>query len=505
MKINFLSHDILDPDLVLRLKKEGNDVVLFEKEKSKTLDGSVKKLPFNKRMDNLKGVDLFVYDDVGFGDEPADLRKQGYSVVGGSSKSDAMELDRIKGAKIAQLAGLNVPETKEFTSIKDIIDYLKENKGRKVLKQFGKIDGCKGLNFISKVDDNRDMITYLEWVEERWVEGLPQTFVIQDFIEGHEVAVGAYFSGEDWMKDKDGDIFCEINMEHKALMAGDMGVSTGETFTLMKYLKAKDCKLFQETLGKLTDILKKIDFVGDADANCIIDEQGAHFLEFTMRFGSPATSSQIAIHKTKWGEFLKACADKKNISFEYDPRWTIVAWLFTPPFPHSMGDIKVNENPKNIDEMKDLLEHRLSNTEDLVIDFKEKLSPEELNNVHLEYVYYKDGKIKLANNSGYVFTITGQGDTPKEAGEATAKLLKKILVPKGFYRNDFTSHYDKSKKDLIKWGYLQDDSTVEEQLKAKEEQEAKDKQTKEITEKISKEYDDKLKTVKDAVRKTIYG
>ena len=32
-----------------------------------------------------------------------------------------------------------------------------------------------------------------------------------------------------------------------------------------------------------------------------------------------------------------------------------------------------NENPKNIDEMKDLLEHRLSNTEDLVIDFKEKL------------------------------------------------------------------------------------------------------------------------------------
>jgi phosphoribosylamine-glycine ligase len=293
-------------------------------------------------------------------------------------------------------------------------------------------------------------------------------------------------------------------MEHKALMAGDMGISTGETFTLMKYMKAKDCKLFQETLGKLTDILKKIDFVGDADANCIIDEKGAHFLEFTMRFGSPATSSQIAIHKTKWGEFLKACADKKDISFEYDPRWCIVAWLFTPPFPHSVGNLKVNENPKNKDEMKDLLEHRLSNTEDLVVDFKEKLTPEELNNVHLEYVYYKDGQIRLANSSGYVFTITGQGDTPKEAGEATAKLLKKILVPKGFYRNDFTSHYDRSKKDLIKWGYLQDDSTIEEQLAEKAKQEEKDKQIADITSKVKEDFDKKLADVKKAVKGIIY-
>ena len=81
-----------------------------------------------------------------------------------------------------------------------------------------------------------------------------------------------------------------------------------------------------------------------------------------------------------------------------------------------------------------------------------------------------------------------------------------MVVPKGFWRNDFhDTNYHKAKKDLIKWGYLQDDSTIEEQLAEKQKQEEKDKQTKEITATIQKDYDSKLKTVKDAVRKTIYG
>ena len=532
MKIQFISHDTLDPDLVLRLKKEGSDVTLFEEEPTKTLQGSIKKLPFKERMEGPN--DLMVYDDVNFGNEPSEMRSKGRSVIGGSEKSDAMELDRMKGIKIAQLAGIQVPKTEQFNKIDDIISFLKKNPSRWVMKQEGDLDGIKGLNFISKVDDSRDLIEYLIWLKEKWVDGLKQTFVLQEFIEGHEVAAGAYWNGTEFMKDKDGDEVCEENWEHKALMAGDMGVATGETFTLMRYRKAKDSKLFMQTLNKMRDVLKKIDFRGNVDINCIICETGVYFLEWTMRFGSPATSAHIAIHKTKWSEFLKACADGKQIPFEFDPRWTIVAWIFTPPFPHASGDLKVNENPKNKDEMKELLEHRISNVEGLVVDFKERLTKEDMNNVHLEYTYLEDGKIKLSNSLGYVFTITGLGDTVEEAAKNTEKLLKKMLVPKGFWRNDFTSHYDKSKEDLIEWGYMEkdseqeDNSDIEELLqKIKEitekrvktkENSSEQKMKKEIeelkksfeleysekTNKTKKEMAEELKKIKDAVKEIIY-
>jgi phosphoribosylamine--glycine ligase len=513
LKIRYITKDMIDPDLILRLKKEGHEVLVCVEEETKTLDGSITKLPYEKRLKDLKGTDLIIYDECDFGDEPSDLRKQGYSVIGGSKKSDAMELDRAKGEAIAKLAGIKVPSSQEFTKISDIKEFIKSNPKVWVMKQNGALDGLKGLNFVSKCEDSRDIIDYLEWLEEKWPDGLPQTFTLQEKIEGHEIGAGAYFNGTEFMKDKDGEEFCEICYEHKSLMPGDMSVSTGEMFSLLKYTPAKSNKIFLETLDKMRDILKKVDFRGDVDANCIINETGVYFLEWTMRFGSPTTSGQTAIHKTGWGEFLKACADGQQIPFEYDGRWTIPCFLYAPPFPNSTDDKIRNiiddkfksQKKHSVEDLKELMEMRLTTSEDLTVDFKEKLNKQDIDNFHPQYIYYKDGKIKVAIPDGYVAIITGQGDTPKEAGEATAKLLKKILVPKGFYRNDFTSHYDRSKKDLIKWGYLQDDSTIEEQLAEKAKQEEKDKQTKEITEKVRGEYDSKLKEVKDAVRGVIYG
>ena len=112
----------------------------------------------------------------------------------------------------------------------------------------------------------------------------------------------------------------------------------------------------------------------------------------------------------------------------------------------------------------------------------------------------------MANSDGFILTACGLGETVDEAGDKVEKLLKKMVVPKGFWRNDFhDTNYHKAKKDLIKWGYLQDDSTIEEQLAEKAKQEEKDKQTKEITEKIQGDYDKKLSDIKGAVKGIIYG
>jgi hypothetical protein len=154
--------------------------------------------------------------------------------------------------------------------------------------------------------------------------------------------------------------------------------------------------------------------------------------------------------------------------------------------------------------------------------------------INLDYVY-KDGDIKVSNSAGYVLTVNGIGKTPKVAGENVEKLLNKIVLPKSFWRSDWTSHYDKSKKDLIKWGYLppepkevEDTVDLEDLVKKIQEitsrkvndkvkitEEQKKKDLEEMTKSIKDEYDKKilndkremaeeLKKIKESVRSIIY-
>ena len=423
---------------------------------------------------------MIVFEDCGFGDVPVMLREKGYNVIGGSSDTAKMESNRKIGGKIAEIVGIKVPKMHRVKSLKEGIQFIKDNPGRYCLKQEGEIlDSIKGLNSISKLSDGKDLIDQMEWLDNMWVSGLRQDFILQDFVEGYEVAMGAYWNGKEFMKDKDGDEICEWNMEHKKLAVGDRGTATGELFTLIRFCKAKNDKLFQETLEKLKPALLTLNYKGCVDINTIISNGEVHFLEFTNRFGSPATSGHLPLMKGKWGDFLYACSRGEQIGFEYNPDWLIVSMLVTNPFPagndekiKKIIETKYEKNPpKNDDDKKELLEARLTDSLNLIVQFKDKLTDEENKMINLDYVY-KDGEVlKVSNSLGYSITVNGIGKTPEEAGKNVEKLLDKVILNKGFFRNDWTSHYDKSKDDLTKWGYL----LTPEQVKIKEEADKKQK------------------------------
>jgi len=302
--ILYATNDLLAGSLAIKLKEEGNDVIIFEKSGLKTLEGLVRKEPFDqlgkfiKKLDKEK--DLIVFEDCGFGDVPVMLREKGYNVIGGSSDTAKMESNRKIGGKIAEIVGIKVPKMHRVKSLKEGIQFIKDNPGRYCLKQEGEIlDSIKGLNSISKLSDGKDLIDQMEWLDNMWVSGLRQDFILQDFVEGYEVAMGAYWNGKEFMKDKDGDEICEWNMEHKKLAVGDRGTATGELFTLIRFCKAKNDKLFQETLEKLKPALLTLNYKGCVDINTIISNGEVHFLEFTNRFGSPATSGHLPLMKGK--------------------------------------------------------------------------------------------------------------------------------------------------------------------------------------------------------------
>ena len=482
-KVLLVTDEILAPSLYLELKNEGCDVALAMKRPTNILKGTLKRIPYETRLEYAKDCDLIIYEDKSNRGEPTELRKQGKCVLGGDKLTDRLELDRVWANKLAGLSGIKVPEMVAFDDFGKMKEFIKERKGKWVMKQCGKIDEIKGLSFVSKMDNSEDLLDFIPILEKEWIPEVKPDFVLQEKIEGHEMAIGSFWNGTEFMKDADGDELCEENFEHKALFPGNLGESTGEQYTVQRMVKAKDSKLFSETLDKCREILKNTDFRGDFDVNSIVNEKGAWFLEFTPRMGVPATSGMLEFHKSSWFDFLYAMADgKQDKKFKYDPRWCIVSWLYTKPFPAIYMKEVDTDNPQGLEEIKKAISNRMSNAEGILINFKKDFTKEDWKHVHPDALRFQDGRLKIADGDGYVATISEQGETVEEAGEKVETILKKIIIPKAFWRNDFSSsNYHKAKDDLEKWGYL----LTQEQIKIKEKEKSEAKR-KEIRSKLKK-------------------
>ena len=173
---------------------------------------------------------------------------------------------------------------------------MKKIKGRWVVKQNGHADKC--FSYAGKMPDGSDVIDLLHNYK-KYNRKECSSIDLQKRVDGIELGVARYFNGKDWV----GPI--EMNIEHKKLFPGGLGPKTAEMGTLIWYDANEDNKLFNETLAKLKPYLRRINFRGDIDINCIANESGAIPLEATPRFGYPAIHAQSVLNTSPWGDFLK--------------------------------------------------------------------------------------------------------------------------------------------------------------------------------------------------------
>lgn len=434
MNILFISKDLSGADLCYRLKKEGHNVCLFveDKDQAYNFEGLVDKTKNWKK--ELKWVGkngMIVFDSTGYGRIQDDLRKEGYSVVGGSYYGDKLEHDRQYGQKILSVCGVDIIPTINFQNVKDAICFVKKNKGPWVIKQNGHVHAS--FNYVSQLEDGSDTVSVLKNYSRNNKKECV-SIDLQKKKEGIEIGVGRYFNGNDWL----GPV--EINIEHKSLFNGDLGPKTYEMGTLLWYEEDEKNKLFQKTLAKMKNYLQQINFHGDVDINCIVNKYKAYPLEITARFGWPATHLHEEIHLSPWGEFLKAVADGKPYDLKYKKGFGIVVLISTPPFPYIVRSRKYY--PQGID-----------------IFFKKKMNEEEMGHIHLEEVSArknkKDLQLYISSKTGFVFHVTEIGKTVKEARKKTYKLIDQIVIPKMFYRTDIGEKFMREDMAKLKeWGWI---------------------------------------------------
>ncbi|MBI4087511.1 MAG: hypothetical protein HY434_01635 [Candidatus Liptonbacteria bacterium] len=221
-KFLFVSWESLSGDLAWQIKKEGHEVRAYIKETADAdvYDGVLEKVPDWKS--HIDWADVIVFDDVGFGAEADRLRKAGKAVVGGSSYTDRLEEDREFGqAEMKRLGMLTLPSW-NFSNYDDALELIKNNPGRYVYKPSGLSAGdFRGLLLFGKEEDGKDLYEILEQ-NRKVLEKRIKQFQLQKFASGVEVAVGAFFNGNEFIYP------VNINFEHKKLFPGELGEMTGE-------------------------------------------------------------------------------------------------------------------------------------------------------------------------------------------------------------------------------------------------------------------------------------
>lgn len=422
-KFLFVSEAALITDLAWQIKKEGHEVRYSIKSKHDRDCGE----NLVEKVDGWEAhrdwADIVVLDDVGYGDLPLRLRKEGKAVIGGTAYTDRLELDRDFGLQEMKAAGLTTIPSWNFDAFPPAIDFVRKNADRYVVKPNGAAQNEKVLSFIGQEEDGLDVLAILEHYQQAWGSKI-KSFQVQKFVSGVEVAVGGFFNGQDFLMP-----VC-VNFEHKRMFNGEIGPTTGEMGTSMFWSGAN--RLYQETLEKMKARLSDTGYVGYFDINCIVNARGIFPLEMTPRFGYPTISIQMEGVLSKWAEILEAMATRKPFEIRTRKGFQLGVVIGVPPFPFDDPDAFQKYS------------------EDASIIFKKPM----VDGLHLGDVKLVDGDWRLAGRSGYALVITGSGTTMADAQREAYNRVKNVIIPNMFYRTDIGDRWAREGDLLQSWGYL---------------------------------------------------
>jgi phosphoribosylamine--glycine ligase len=343
------------------------------------------------------------------------LRADGFQVIGGSAYGDQLENDRAFGQRVMQAVGMRVVPNHAFDSFDDAIALVRGRPGRYVYKPSGG-GFASGRTFIGQLDSGADLVAFIDLQSRPWAPRTPVRLVLMDHLDGVEVGVGAYFDGVSFLKPA-----C-LDWEHKRFFPGNLGELTGEMGTLVTYRDSE--RLFQETLGRMPELLRAHGYRGYININTIVDEQGAHPLEFTCRFGYPGFAILQPLQQCGWEQLFRGMnpdATSAGLAFPTRDGFAVGVVLTVPPFPYTTDYARLSRG--------------------LPIVFRDDLNDTDRSHLHFSEVALADGQLVTSGVAGYIMVVTGVGSTAQEARDDAYARARKVCLVNGRYRDDIGASF----------------------------------------------------------------
>ena len=400
--------------LYMRLAADGHEVKVAVSEKlaEGTMAGLVPRTgDWRAELDWIRGdggdgIILFESVSEGFGAVQDSLRRDGFTVIGGSAFGDRLENDRAFAQRRLAELGLRTAGVREFDDVAEADAFIAANPARYVLKYSGP-DFASHDNFVGRSPDGRDVRAMLAARHD--VPGAPPArFILMDHIEGVEMGVGAYFDGERFLAPA-----C-LDWEHKRFFAGDLGELTGEMGTVATY--DRSARFFERTLAKMAPLLREHGHVGYVNLNTIVNGEGIWPLEFTCRFGYPGFAVLEPLQGLSWAELLRAMALRSTARFAARPGFAVAVVLTTPPFPYSRKQV--------------------AEPVGLPVLLPEPLDAEDRRHIHFGEIGMAEGGLVTSGLYGWTAVVTGTGASIASAREAAYRRARRLSIPNVRYRLD---------------------------------------------------------------------
>lgn len=413
--------------IYLRLLAEGHQVRVHIREPSAhdVLGGMVERVDdWQAELPWLRtaGADgVILCETAGFGEEQDALRRDGYQVIGGSAMGDRLERDRRHGQEMLRRCGIPTIPSWSFHDAPSTAAYIRDHPGRYVLKYDGDAGGACN-TYPGRAVDGSDLRALLE----ARADSCGPRHQLMAYVDGVEVGVGGYFNGEYFLRP-----VC-MDWEHKHFFPGGIGELTGEMGTVVTY--AAPPRLFDRTLGRMADALRRGGYRGYINLNLIVDERGIWPLEFTSRFGYPGSAILGVLQPDGWGDLVRTLLDPGATRFNTDPGYAVGVVLSVPPFPYHHGYGMLSKGT--------------------AIAFA-GLDEQDRRHIHLGEVAIHDGRLRCAGSVGALMTVTGTGADVAAARGAAYGRVEKVVVPNLRWREDIGSNLLHRDLDRLRqWGWL---------------------------------------------------
>lgn len=281
-------------------------------------------------------------------------------------------------------------------------------------------------------------------VKER--KGRGKTWIVDHYTEGKRTQYEIHErvkKGDSWIDKRDtkivpyaGKVYC-LTVQNHIMYVRRNGKPCWCGNTTMFWSGPN--RIFNQTLKKLEETLRRERYVGYIDINCIVNAQGIYPLEFTARFGYPTISIQQEGIQTPMGEFLYGMAEGSMKTFKTKNGFQIGVRLVVPPFP-----------------FKDTKTFEVNSKEAVIIFKKLNGNGKGKEGVHIEDVKLVEGEWLITGNSGVILIIVGTGQSMRQAQRQVYARISNILMPNMYYRKDIGDRWYEDSDRLHTWGYLRE-------------------------------------------------
>ena len=399
--------------LALRLKLEGHDakIKIFDKMHDTYGKGLV------DYSDKYQMAQTVIADCTGFGEVLDSFEDSGVPVFGGGSFADKLEANRSFAEEVMHEAEIETPKSESVGSWNDAAkqaERLAKRTGKVVLKPEGTLSGVVPSYVASDVEDALAMLKQFE--KECGTDDVELT--VQEFIEGVAVSTEGWFNGSEWIEG-----MFNHTIERKQFLDGDIGPSGGCTGNVVWPCDSKD-PLVKQLLLKLTEVLRKHEYIGPIDVNAVVNEDGVYGLEFTPRFGYDAFPTLLhSLSDFDFGVFLGDCARGTECNVRLSPGFGAGVRLSIPPWP--------NEKYHNEDCIS------LRGFDD---DARESFYP---------YGVVLEGEeLKSSHGVGILGVMNYEGRSIGQAFACVYHQIQKLKIPGLQYRTDLTEQCLKDYREL---------------------------------------------------------